>query len=603
VIRAELVAECASIDAARRATPPVRAVAPAAASRAATGLAGLGLAALAAVMCVTHIRHGGFYFDDWGMLSVVNSRGPGGSLHQLWQYYGQRPGEVLYYAFLSSAFGYHAHAQLAFAALVLVVEATCLFAVLRRLRLDTLDAALMAALALAFPFSDSAWLWSIVSMATLSVALSLLGVLIALRAFEHRGRRALTLHAVSVGLYLAAVLSYEVFATVGCLVGLLYAREVGWRRARARWALDAIAIVAAVAATRLALPIDIATPSHTQSLLHMARHAGAMVIAGAQLAGAAAAPFALVDPWVGAGMLALAALAGVAGYRRLPATSDTRATLGRWLKVAGAGATLALAAWAIYVPAIDYYSPAAAGTGNRVNVLAGAGVVLLVYACSRLVGTLLARLVARRMGVSPAVVAGTLAAVTAVALGIGYLQRTAGDARRWDASAADQRQLLATFHAALPRPPHDATLFAFDYPLTIGTSVPVLNTTLDLTSAIRWSYADRSLVGVPIGGSTRLVCGPTALYSSADGPAHGARYGRTLLIDVGDRRAVRVSSRTQCAAAASATSSFPDLATARAPTLKDAHVPPHVRLAWTPATPPRAGTPATPSESSGSKRG
>jgi hypothetical protein len=466
------------------------------------------------------------------------------------QYYGQRPGEVLYYRFLSSAFGYHAHQQLAFAALMLVVEGACLFAVLRRLRFATLDAALVSALALAFPFSDSAWLWSIVSMATLSVSLSLLGVLVALRAFERRGSRALALHAVSLSLYVAAVLSYEVFATVGCLVGLLYVRQVGWRRGRARWALDVVAIVAAVAMTRLALPLDIATPSRTQSLLHMARHAGAIVIGGVKLAGAAADPFDLVSPWPAAGMLALAVLAAVVSYRRLPGTSVTRAALRRWLGVAGAGGLLALAAWAIYVPAVDYYSPTAAGTGNRVNVLAGAGVVLLVYACSTLAGTLFGRLVARRIGVSPSAAGGAIAVVAALVLGTGYLQRTARDARQWDASAALQRQLLDNVRAALPRPPLGATLYAFDHPLSVGPSVPVLNTALDLTSALRWSYGDRSLAGVPIGQSTHLVCGPTALYASDAGPGYGARYGRALLVDVDARRVVGISSRAECAAAA-----------------------------------------------------
>jgi hypothetical protein len=153
---------------------------------------------------------------------------------------------------------------------------------------------------------------------------------------------------------------------------------------------------------------------------------------------------------------------------------------------------------------------------------------------------------------SAAVAGGAIATAMAFVLGVGYLQRTAQDARRWDASAALQRQLLVDVHAALPRPPHGATLYAFDHPLTVGASVPVLNTTLDLTSAIRWSYADRSLGGVPLGYSTRLVCGATAVYASDTGPAHGARYGKALLVDVDARRAVRVGSRTQCARVAAA---------------------------------------------------
>jgi len=60
----------------------------------------LGLGLLALVMCATHIRSGGSYYDDWSLLALARFPAPGGLLHVLWLDYGQRPGQVLYYAAL-----------------------------------------------------------------------------------------------------------------------------------------------------------------------------------------------------------------------------------------------------------------------------------------------------------------------------------------------------------------------------------------------------------------------------------------------------------------------------------------------------------------------
>src|SRR5262249_52426387 len=77
---------------------------------------GLGLGVLALLMCGVHIRDGGFYYDDWGVLALGRFPLPGGLLHGLWLDYGQRPGQVLYYAALDEAVGPHAALWLALAA-------------------------------------------------------------------------------------------------------------------------------------------------------------------------------------------------------------------------------------------------------------------------------------------------------------------------------------------------------------------------------------------------------------------------------------------------------------------------------------------------------
>jgi hypothetical protein len=500
----------------------------------------LALSLVAVVMCAGHILAGGFYYDDWGVLALGRFPPAGGVLHSLWLAYGQRPGQVLYYAALDQLLGAHGAERLALAAGMVVVQATCLFALLRRLSIGVRDAAAIAVLTLTFPFSDSVWLWGILSLASLAVILALLGVLLALGAFVARGARALALHVASISLYVASVLSYEVFAVLGLLAGLLYIRVVGWRRARARWALDVAAIALTLVVARMALPIDIATPSRIQSLAGMAAHAVAISAAGVRLAGVAALPIAGMSPWVGVGLLAIVLACAVA-MRRHASSETERAEVGRLLALAGAGALVALAAWGVYVPASDHYSPDALGTVNRVNIAAAVGVVTLLYSCLALAVRMLARLARLPVGA----VALATAAMT-LALGVLYLQRTAGDAQAWDAAARDQRGLLAELRDVLPRPPARAVIYVFGAPRVVGPGIPVLDTKLDLTSAIRIAYSSPRLLGVPIAGASSLSCGARGALAEGVSGAYRDAY----LINAKARRAVALASHRQCLALA-----------------------------------------------------
>lgn len=508
----------------------------------------LGLGLIALVMCAGHVVRGGLYYDDWSVLALGRFPPPGGLLHGLWLDYGQRPGQVLYYAALDELLGSHASPRLALAAVTLVLEATCLYALLRRLGLAARDAFAIAALSLAFPFSDSAWLWGILSLASLALAAALLGVILALRALERAGARALALHGLSLALFVGSLLSYEVFALAGCLAGLLYVRAAGFARARVRWALDVCAIVPTLVLTRSVLPTDVATPSRTQPLAGMVAHAGLIAIQGVQVAGAAALPVSGVSPWLGAGLLA-AVLAGAAALRRrLPRGDTARAELGRWLSLAAVGALIASVAWAVYVPAPDHYSPTALNTVNRMNLGAAIGIVLLLYSCLRLLAGVLAR-PARR---SASVIAFCVT-VVALALGVAYLVRTAADARAWDAAAGDQRGVLEDLHRALPLLPPAAALYAFDMPRFAGPGIPVLPTTLDLTSAVRLSYASPQVTGIPVAGAASVVCGPRGVQAAGV----GSSYGEAYLVDVDARRAVRLLSRERCEATATAATAAP----------------------------------------------
>jgi hypothetical protein len=140
-------------------------------------------------------------------------------------------------------------------------------------------------------------------------------------------------------------------------------------------------------------------------------------------------------------------------------------------------------------------------------------------------------------------IAAPAAGALALALCALYAVRTAADVRAWDAAAADQRAVLADLHAALSRPPSEAVIYAYDAPLRVGPGVPVLNTTLDLTSAARISYGRPLLSAVPLAAGA-VGCG----VKGPSGAGVDAAYGRSYLVDVRARRAVALRGRAQCAA-------------------------------------------------------
>jgi len=517
-------------------------------------LAGLLLAVLALVTFIGHIRHGGFYYDDWGVLSIVRFPAPSvhGALSALWPFYSKRPGEVGWYALVDSTLGFHASQQLILAAAMLTLEVLCVFALMRMLGLATLHALLICALVLIFPFSDSQWLWAIMSMATLASSLALIGVMLAIKALESDGRRAIALHAISLALYVASILSYEVFAALGCLAGLAYARRVGLRRARTRWALDVAVILGTLISAKVLLPRDHSTPVTTQSVSGLLHHASLVIDQGSGIFSSALVPIGSPDQRIVLALLLLVFAGAAAMWWRLPVSDPARPLLRGWLVIALIGGLVASAAWAIYLPAIDYYSPGALGTGNRVNGLAGVGVVMFLYATGVLAAACLWRLAIRagRDRELPTQSPGfaLLAVLGALLLGAGYLHRATRDASAWNRAVTEQNRMLATITRLLPQLHPHVTLYTFDHPTQVGSWVGVFRFPWDLSGALKHAYGFRDIGGVPIDQGTPMVCGVQGFYPFYGGTHRGSGtpYGHAYLVDVKRRRAAPVTDRVRC---------------------------------------------------------
>src|SRR5438105_13864204 len=323
-------------------------------------LASFALLVLAVIVFGSHIRHGGFYYDDWAnaALNAYPSR-PGflGSLEAFWELTGYRPLLASYVPLVHTALGTHQHMQVAWGVLLGVVMAASLFALLRALGLARVHALAISALALIFPASDATRLWATSATASLVISMYLWGLVLALRGLDTTDRRArIWYHAGALGLFLAAISIYELVATVTLVSVVFYVWRGGLRRALKLFVIDVSAITLLLVYSLSKNKIDKAS-SVSESL----DHARAIFDQGLSVIAKSAEPFGAPSRIpVLAVLLAGLALGGLVWWR-LPTADSARRSIGKWLVVAVAATLWTWAAWAVFVPAAAYYAPGRLG--------------------------------------------------------------------------------------------------------------------------------------------------------------------------------------------------------------------------------------------------
>jgi hypothetical protein len=459
------------------------------------------------------IAGGGFYWDDWQNAANTRfSREPGlfGALEGATErpVFGYRPVLTTLLVLEHSLFGGHVWMHLAMAVLFGVLAAWALYLLLRTLGFGHLDAGVPAALLLAFPWVDSTRFWATASYDTLAVALYLLGLLLAVRGVRSRSR---WLTAGSLALYLAASWTYEIVA-VGVLASVAVYLTVAPRRdALRRLALDSVIVAIALAL------VASGTTRDPQSLADQADHAGVIASQAFSLLARALLPAGNVPGIVGAVVLVAAVLLGWRRHER------------RWLGAAGIGALFVAAGYALFVPALPHYQPLEPGTTNRMNVLSAVGYVVLVYALVRM-------LAGRRTW--PAVVA-------CLAIGTGYVVKVAGDEGDWRRSARLQSQVLESLPGAAPE---GTTFYTFGAPTFAAPNVPVFSLPFDLRAAVRLRFDDVSLAAYPLAERSGIECGDKGLHPTGGtyGPSQTEEYGRAVLVDVPNARAIPIEDRADC---------------------------------------------------------
>lgn len=492
-------------------------------------------AALFAVLALaaygSYVAHGGFYSDDWSHAAsyhFADSPRYFTSVSQLEDFLGGRPLSALLMPVPQALFGPHPAPHLALAALLGVVTSLCLFLLLRTLAMAPLHAWMIGALVLLFPWADSTRLWATASVNSLSVCFFLLGLTVALRGFDHRGRRGALMHAGAALLYLLSVLTYEVTAAAALLAGFLYLGRAPRRRALRSWAADVVVVFAG-------LLYSLLTTVSARPVATISQRLGdlpAFVRDSLLLLASALQPFGAMGRPLQALVLFAAGTVAAVSILRLRRREDP--VLRRWLGWMLIGVVAAAAAYFMFLGSHLY--PRDPGIDNRINVFASLAICLVVY-------TLVA--CACRLFLN-ARSAAVLTAVVALAVGAGYAITLAGDHRSWVEAAERQEAILDELDHSLFPMPAGSTLVSFGLPSQTAPEVPVFNRPWDLDGALQLRSGDAVRRAYPVYEGVEISCGSQLLIDGGSGyGSFRLPYDRLYFYASGGR-GTAIGSRAEC---------------------------------------------------------
>jgi hypothetical protein len=511
-------------------------------------LAGVALVGLGFLVLSPHVRHGGFYADDWANAAAYHFAGWWRTSVFEWRH--SIPGRPIL-AFLHplpyALFGIEPTYHLAAAVVLAALTSLSFFVFLRVLGIELPHALAMALLSLVFPWSDSAHLWPTGAMNNVAVMAYFLGSAAALQGFalwHARRRAALVLHLLAAVLYLVSVLTYEVAAAAILLSGLLYRTRVSWRALRARWSLDAVLVL-------VPLAISLRLTSHVRhvgSLNERVRDIPHFVGQGLSLFASIFAPSDLSSSWdtswavtsSSAGKLVvLAAAAAVVAAALARHGRPEGCELRRWLYRGAGGAGGVAAAYVMFLGSglLPLFYP---GIDDRIQTFAAFGFIVAAYS----VLVLAALLVTGGQGRSAVVIVG----VGTILIGLGFIQRAREDVRRYDSAAAEQRYFLERLQIALPHPPAGSTIFTFGYPARAAPGVPIFEAPSELRGAVDLRSNERSVKAVPIYQQS-VLCSRDEISTRRFGASSAAAYGHAVFVDVPTGRTRHIGSRGACAQA------------------------------------------------------
>lgn len=488
------------------------------------------LALLGMVAYAQSILNSGFSTDDWANAAstIYNPDGFAGAIASFAELTNYRPVLILYVPLTYAVLGTHMGFHLAWAALLAVVVSCLVHGILRRLGVRPVHAWMIAALVLIYPWFDSTRLWATASMASLAIAFALAGIWMALIGLE---RGAWRWHAGAVALYLLSGLTYELTLPLIGAAGLLYVARGGWRAARWRWAVDLVTVLAMAA-------WNVSTTRRTTAfgLDASVTHAGQIAREGLTLLGRTALPVGPQRTWLVVAALAALAVLALVLRRRVEG-------LRPWLWLFAGGLVVAALGWLMFIPADPYYTPSVYGFTNRVNALAGIGLVMAVYAAAGIVGTLAGRLRprVRRLGAAVTV-------ALALVLGVAYAGVLDRHSQLWEDAFNAQLGALGQMKTHLPELAEGSTVFMYGYPAYLAPGVPIFAVSWDLTSAIKIQYRQGDLAGYPVVAGATMRCDPAGVVIGGPGfdGTPPSPFGKAILFDVPSGRTVKPAGVASC---------------------------------------------------------
>jgi len=522
-------------------------------------LLGLGIAVYG-----PHVVHGGFTLDDWAFRADYERYGYWGLIERLLDI---EPGALVtagsgarlvgasFYATSYAVLGSSAVPHLALAVLLGVLMSFLLFLVLRKLGMERLHAAAIAALVLLFPAADSPRLWPAAAQNELAISLFLLGLLLALGGLERTGRAAVLRHAAAVGCYVLGILCYELVVGGVVLSVLVYRLHAPWRPSVRRWLVDVSVIgVAGLYVRFVGRPQDF-EPFSAQ--IETARTIQSQARTLLSRLGVEDGP-----PRVPLEAFALVLAAAAALALFLPRTDELRSDLRRWVVAALAGIVAVGAGYAALLP-IEGRLPLNVGIGNRTNIGAAIGFVILIYALAVLVGMMVVRGAAAVRPVSHARAwAAGLGVAAALGVGAMWTEAVVDDRRAWARAETIRRETLDALRL-VPKPVPSSTVYTFGVAGETAPGVPAFTASWDLTGAVRVLWKDHTLRAIPSASLERGALGHTTglfgIACEASSVRPGGRYsvsaasayGEVVFVDVVTGQFSVIGSRDECRAWAS----------------------------------------------------
>lgn len=507
-------------------------------------LACLALLAVATATLGPWVVDGGFFLDDWidaaGRFHPAGGADFGNVMSNFYEEFDYRPVLVVFTPVKYSLLGTDIALHLAWTALLGVLAATLVYGILRMLRVPWYHALPIAALTIVYPWFDSLRLWASANPPALSICLALAGLWIALVGVT---RRSWLLHACAAALYLLSILAYEITLPLIAAAGLLYMVLGGWAVARWRWAVD-LAVVG-VGGVWVGIHTTRSVAGVSDYLSHLEDIvAGGKTILARTFDPLGPAPHTTLVLLVAGGILAAGLAVHLRRRREGVAEGEGGWGLREWLLLAAAGLAVTVLGWAIFIPADPYYTPSVFGITNRINALAGYGLVILAYATIGVaVWLATAAFPAARRRAPLATVA------LAVVLGAAYVHVLDRHMGLWRTAYRAEVVALEQIKRQYPQMPPGTTLFASGYPANQTLGVAIFATVFDLKGALKLEYDDGSLDGYPVVAGMELVCRPGGVgLRGAGAPPVTSPYGEARLLDLTSGAHSAPRSRRQCEA-------------------------------------------------------
>jgi hypothetical protein len=500
-------------------------------------LVALGFVALLAL--APHLQHGGFYLDDWSNAAISlqppGSPNFGNALSAYADMTIYRPVLVVYVPLTYFILGMHMHYHLALAACLAVLAATMFYGVLRTLGTPWVHAALLAALAIVFPWSDSTRLWATADQVSLSIFFMTAGLLIALLGLRRDSWR---WHACAASLYLLSILTYEVTLPVVACAGALYCLQAGWRAARLKWLVDvAVALMAGIW-------VGAHTARTASGVAGDLAHLKQIVVAGGTILGRAGLPLGSTQTALVLSAIVACLWVGTVACLSFPDRFSAKRGWGlrNWLLLTGGGLVVAALGWTMFIPADPYYTPTIYGEVNRVNGLAAFGLILAVYGSFGIFGALVGQVRPKTT-----VLATSVTVLLGVVLLASYVHVLRRHIEIWNLAFFAETYALSKTREELPRLPHGTTVFASGYPANQSPGVPILDTTWDYDGMVKMEYDDSTLLASPVLPGLNLACRDPGVVLEREGtPEIVGAYGAVRLLNLETGHHSSPESRRQC---------------------------------------------------------